>query len=93
MKIKHGGGTAGHRLARRTGGSSRRLLAVVSAAALVVLGVAARSAQAAYSPYPVPFSVPAAVLAAANPTVPPPGSNNWSCKPSAAHPEPVVLVA
>jgi triacylglycerol esterase/lipase EstA (alpha/beta hydrolase family) len=95
MKIKHAGATAGQRLARRAGGSSRRLLVVVSAAALVALvwlGVAARSAQAAYSPYPVPFSVPAAVLAAANPTVPPPGSNNWSCTPSAAHPEPVVLV-
>jgi triacylglycerol lipase len=61
--------------------------------ALVWLAVAARSAEAAYSPYPVSFSVPAAVLAAGlSSTTPPPGANNWACKPSAAHPEPVVLV-
>lgn len=27
-----------------------------------------------------------------NPDVAPPGSNDWSCKPTAAHPEPVVLI-
>lgn len=43
--------------------------------------------------YPVPYRFSANVVATAlHPGSPPPGSNNWTCRPSPAHPRPVVLV-
>jgi triacylglycerol esterase/lipase EstA (alpha/beta hydrolase family) len=65
----------------------RRLLI---ACACAVLGVAAAaSAQAAT--LPVSYNGLAG-YAHVSPTASPPGANDWSCKPSAAHPRPVILV-
>jgi triacylglycerol esterase/lipase EstA (alpha/beta hydrolase family) len=71
----------------------RRLRGVVSAAALLAgatIGIA--PAAAGDSTYPVPYNFAAGLVAAATqPGASPPGSNDWECTPSAAHPYPVVL--
>ena len=65
------------------------LVVAVAAAALVGGG----SAGAAQSRYPVPYNfLTSALLASPNADADPPGANDWTCRPSAAHPEPVVLV-
>jgi triacylglycerol esterase/lipase EstA (alpha/beta hydrolase family) len=68
------------------------LLCMAALAAASIFGGGAASAQAG-SALPVNYSVAAALATGlAAPTVSPPGSNDFSCRPSAAHPYPVVLV-
>jgi pimeloyl-ACP methyl ester carboxylesterase len=68
-----------------------QFIAVLAAATLGVTVVPAVAHSA--TKYPVPYYFSANIVAAATqPGTPPPGANNWSCRPSKAHPRAVVLV-
>ena len=67
--------------------SAASCAAVLTAAVLTAAGPAA-SASAATLPVNYDF-LAGALLTFNSPTTPPPGANNFSCPPSAAHPYPV----
>lgn len=67
------------------------LTLVVALVGVLALTVAAPGAGAAPS-YPVVYNITSAAGVLQDPSAPPPGANDFSCKPSAAHPDPVVLV-
>lgn len=70
----------------------RWLVAGMAVTAALVLGATTAQAAVREPTGPVqPNILTAAVYSLGAPTIAPPGTNDWNCKPSAAHPNPVLL--
>ena len=73
--------------------SRARTPVIVFALALAALALIPAAASAKRQKLPVPWTVTDALaLQGSKPNSAPPGSNNFNCKPTKAHPRPVILV-
>ncbi|MFF0149014.1 esterase/lipase family protein [Amycolatopsis sulphurea] len=72
-------------------GFGRRTVALVAVLGGMVLSTATASAEQDPTGPVQPNIIAAAIYSVAQPTLAPPGANDWNCKPSAAHPNPVLL--
>src|SRR5580693_1847837 len=72
---------------------TRRIALLSTAVSAAVLTALWPAASASAATLPVNYDFLAGALVTFNsPATPPPGANNFSCQPSAAHPYPVILV-
>lgn len=72
-------------------GFGRRMVALVAVLGGMVLSTGTASAEQDPTGPAQPNIIAAAIYSVAQPTLAPPGANDWNCTPSAAHPNPVLL--